>query len=183
MMNLPSKNVPVNHLWWHRPYLSVLEPLLDWLNSVKLLRKIGMTFFLWNSDSFFFYFLFHFLMRLPHSLLFVGQDQQDWLIGWKLTDLLERRMQWIEWWMMRKGWTPLGWPRALLLFPSSWTLLMEGTERIDYTEQLSPNSPRWKGRMWTDGTKEELSTTGNINVDRWDQEPRMEPKSMKGETL
>lgn len=34
---------------------------------------------------------------------------------------------------------------------------MEGTERIDYTEQSSPNSPGWKGRMWTDGTKEELS--------------------------
>lgn len=33
---------------------------------------------------------------------------------------------------------------------------MEGTERIDYTEQSSPNSPGWKGRMWTDGTKEEL---------------------------
>ena len=32
-----------------------------------------------------------------------------------------------------------------------------GTERIDYTEQSSPNSPGWKGRMWTDGTKEELS--------------------------
>ncbi|KAB1225123.1 Homeobox-leucine zipper protein ANTHOCYANINLESS 2 [Morella rubra] len=28
-----------------------------------------------------------------------------------------------------------------------------GTERIDYTEQSSPNSPGWKGRMWTDGTK------------------------------
>jgi len=34
---------------------------------------------------------------------------------------------------------------------------MEGTERIDYTEQSSPNSPGWKGRIWTDGTKEELS--------------------------
>lgn len=34
---------------------------------------------------------------------------------------------------------------------------MEGTERIDYTEQSSPNSLGWKRRMWTDGTKEELS--------------------------
>lgn len=31
---------------------------------------------------------------------------------------------------------------------------MEGTERIDYTEQSSTG---WKGRMWTDGTKEELA--------------------------
>lgn len=131
-MNLPSKNGPVNHLWWLRPYLPVLEPLLHLVNSVKRLR-------------------------LPHSPLSVGQDQQDWLGGWKLTDPLERRTQRIEWWMIRKGWTSLGWPRALLLFPSSWTLFMEGTERIDYTEQSSPNSPGWKGRMWTDGTKEELS--------------------------
>ena len=48
-------------------------------------------------------------------------------------------------------------PEALLLFSSSRTLFMEGTERIDSTEQSSPNSPGWKGRMWTDGTKEELS--------------------------
>jgi hypothetical protein len=35
---------------------------------------------------------------------------------------------------------------------------MEGAERIDYTEQSSPNYPGWKGRrIWTDGTKEELS--------------------------
>ena len=32
-------------------------------------------------------------LLLPHSPLSVGQDQQDWLGGWKLTDQLERRTQ------------------------------------------------------------------------------------------
>jgi len=53
-----------------------------------------MPFFLLNSDSFFFYFLFHLIDS--YLIPFVGQDQQDWLVGCKLTDLLERRTERIE---------------------------------------------------------------------------------------
>lgn len=75
--------------------------------------------------------------------------------GWKLTDQLERRTQRI---LNDQEGLDLSW---LTEGPTSLPELMDsvhgGTERIDYTEQSSPNSPGWKGRMWTDGTKEELS--------------------------
>lgn len=57
--------------------------------------------------------------------------------------------------MIRKGWTSLGWPKAWLLFSSSWTLFMGGYWANRLQGTIKPEFPYLDGRrMWTDGTKE-----------------------------
>ena len=78
-----SLNLFFGHLCEHRNWIDDLLSL-EW--DVKLVLRAPL---FWMTDQ----HLYPWRKHRPNSPLSVGQDQQDWFGGWKLTDHLERRLR------------------------------------------------------------------------------------------